>query len=230
MPLPFRFWQAKAAPALVIFALAALLLMPPSLPLSLVSNALAQEQDTDFIPAVDPFAPPPVPQRRPDVGSDPSIDSALGDLIRPAAQEGEPLFGSFIGVVRVLGGQSVGRVTGDVGTDIDATAIRGIEAEDPDVYAVAVLRTLDKITARMSTQEVTIGETIALGNLEVTPRRCLKNPPTETPESSAFLDIYEFPKDNEPEPVFQGWMFASSPALNAMEHPVFDVWLLDCRN
>ena len=47
---------------------------------------------------------------------------------------------------------------------------------------------------------------------------------------TAFLDIYELPKESDPEPVFQGWMFASSPALNAMEHPVFDVWLLDCKN
>ncbi len=82
----------------------------------------------------------------------------------------------------------------------------------------------------MSTQDVAIDETISLGSLQITPRKCLKNPPTETPESAAFLSIYEVPAEKEPEPVFQGWMFASSPALNAMEHPVFDVWLLDCKN
>ena len=179
---------------------------------------------------------PPVPQLRPDPtprtedDSAPDVESALGDLVRPAAREGEPLFGSFIGVVRILDARDGLKVAGDVGSDIDTDAVTTIEADDPLVYDVAVLRTLDKITARMSTEEVFIDEMIELGNLRVTPRRCLKNPPTETPESSAFLEIYELPKNLEPTPVFQGWMFASSPALNAMEHPVFDVWLLDCKN
>ena len=179
---------------------------------------------------------PPVPQLRPDPtprtedDSAPAVERALGDLVRPAAREGEPLFGSFIGVVRILDARDGLKVAGDVGSDIDTDAVTTIEADDPLVYDVAVLRTLDKITARMSTEEVFIDEMIELGNLRVTPRRCLKNPPTETPESSAFLEIYELPKNLEPTPVFQGWMFASSPALNAMEHPVFDVWLLDCKN
>ena len=179
---------------------------------------------------------PPVPQLRPDStprtedDSAPDVESALGYLVRPAAREGEPLFGSFIGVVRILDAGDGLKVAGDVGSDIDTDAVTTIEADDPLVYDVAVLRTLDKITARMSTEEVFIDEMIELGNLRVTPRRCLKNPPTETPESSAFLEIYELPKNLEPTPVFQGWMFASSPALNAMEHPVFDVWLLDCKN
>ena len=177
------------------------------------------------------FGIPPVPQQRPlDISRTPQIDTALGDLVKTPAGPGEPLFGSFIGVVRVLGASSTVRLAGDVGTDLDGDVVSLIEADDPDAFTLAVLRTLDKITARMSTQEVLIGETIELGNLRVTPRKCLKNPPTETPESSAFLDIYELAKESDPEPVFQGWMFASSPALNAMEHPVFDVWLLDCKN
>ena len=140
------------------------------------------------------------------------------------------MFGSFIGVVRILSSQDKTQVAGDVGANINTDAVTTIQADDPIVHDVAVLRTLDKITARMSTEEVFIDDMIELGNLQVTPRRCLKNPPTETPESSAFLEIYELPKDAAPTPVFQGWMFASSPALNAMEHPVFDVWLLDCKN
>lgn len=174
---------------------------------------------------------PPVPQKRPDANSrTPNDNNALGDLVRPAAAEGEPLFGSFIGVVRILDSQDTSRVTDDIGAEIGTEAVTSIQADDPIIHDVAVLRTLDKITARMSTEEVFIDDVIELGNLLVTPRRCLKNPPTETPESSAFLEIYELPKDAEPSPVFQGWMFASSPALNAMEHPVFDVWLLDCKN
>ena len=174
---------------------------------------------------------PPIPQARPSAQSrSEDIEDALGDLVRPAATEGEPLFGSFIGVVRILSSQDKTQVAGDVGANINTDAVTTIQADDPIVHDVAVLRTLDKITARMSTEEVFIDDMIELGNLQVTPRRCLKNPPTETPESSAFLEIYELPKDAAPTPVFQGWMFASSPALNAMEHPVFDVWLLDCKN
>ncbi len=178
---------------------------------------------------------PPLPQLRPAPPAAADEDrsdanNALGDLVRPAAQEGEPLFGSFIGVVRILNKRDGLKIAGDVGGDFDTDAVTTIEADDPLVYDVAVLRTLDKITARMSTEEVFIDDMMELGNLRVTPRRCLKNPPTETPESSAFLEIYELPKNLEPSPVFQGWMFASSPALNAMEHPVFDVWLLDCKN
>jgi len=174
---------------------------------------------------------PRIPQARPSAQSrSEDIEDALGDLVRPAATEGEPLFGSFIGVVRILSSQDKTQVAGDVGANINTDAVTTIQADDPIVHDVAVLRTLDKITARMSTEEVFIDDMIELGNLQVTPRRCLKNPPTETPESSAFLEIYELPKDAAPTPVFQGWMFASSPALNAMEHPVFDVWLLDCKN
>jgi hypothetical protein len=177
------------------------------------------------------FELPPIPELRPkNTSRSPQIDSALGDLVRPSAKEGDPLFGSFIGVVQILNTQDGPQIAGDVGGNVGVEDVTTIQADDPMVYDIAVLRTLDKITARMSTEEVFIDDMMELGNLRVTPRRCLKNPPTETPESSAFLEIYELPKNLEPSPVFQGWMFASSPALNAMEHPVFDVWLLDCKN
>ena len=177
------------------------------------------------------FELPPIPEPRPkNTSRSPQIDSALGDLVRPSAKEGDPLFGSFIGVVQILNPQDGPQIAGDVNGNVGVDDVTTIQADDPMVYDIAVLRTLDKITARMSTEEVFIDDMMELGNLRVTPRRCLKNPPTETPESSAFLEIYELPKNLEPSPVFQGWMFASSPALNAMEHPVFDVWLLDCKN
>ena len=188
----------------------------------LVVGAAALAQDAE--PTADPGTPAD------GNATEINTEDALGDLARTPAGEGEPLFGSFIGVVRVLGAQSIGAQAANVEGDFDAGALTGIQADDPDAYAIAELRLLDKITARMSTQDVAIDETITLGSLQITPRKCLKNPPTETPESAAFLSIYEVPAEKEPEPVFQGWMFASSPALNAMEHPVFDVWLLDCKN
>lgn len=95
---------------------------------------------------------------------------------------------------------------------------------------VAVLQGLDKITARISTFEIAVDETGRFGTFLITPRACRKRPPTETPESAVFIEIDEQKPDEEQGRLFTGWMFASSPALNAVEHPVYDVWLLDCRS
>lgn len=97
-----------------------------------------------------------------------------------------------------------------------------------DPYPVAVLRGLDKVTARVTTLDATVGETVRFGALEITVRTCDKRPPEEPPESAAFLEITEGRKGGPGVDVFTGWMFASSPALSAMDHPVYDVWVLDC--
>lgn len=93
-------------------------------------------------------------------------------------------------------------------------------------HRVAVLQGLDKVTARVRQIGAPVGETIELGSLAVTVRACLKTPPTEPPEAAAFLEIDE--RSNGSERIFEGWMFASSPGLSALEHPVYDVWVLDC--
>ncbi|HEY3146778.1 MAG TPA: DUF2155 domain-containing protein [Dongiaceae bacterium] len=101
-------------------------------------------------------------------------------------------------------------------------------------YAVqmdeAVLQGLDKITARISTIKVGVGETVNFGSLQITVKACDKRPPEETPESAAFLQVVEQKPGEAPITRFSGWMFASSPALSAMEHPVYDLWVLDCDN
>ncbi len=97
-------------------------------------------------------------------------------------------------------------------------------------FEVAVLQGLDKVTARISTIEAPMGETVRFGTLEIIARACDKRPPEEPPESTAFLDIWELRRGEPPTSVFRGWMYASSPALSALEHPVYDVWVLDCRN
>ncbi|MSO92958.1 MAG: DUF2155 domain-containing protein [Rhodospirillales bacterium] len=97
-------------------------------------------------------------------------------------------------------------------------------------YDVAVLQGLDKVTARVSTIEVPLGDVVRFGTLEIIARTCDKRPPEETPESVAFLDIWEVRRGEPTVSVFRGWMFASSPALSALEHAVYDVWVLDCRN
>jgi len=93
----------------------------------------------------------------------------------------------------------------------------------------AVLQGLDKITARISTFEAPLDETVTFGSLEIVARACHKTPPEETPESAAFLEITDVRPDSDSVRLFTGWMFASSPDLSAMEHPVYDVWVIDCR-
>ena len=95
---------------------------------------------------------------------------------------------------------------------------------------VAVLQGLDKVTARISTLEAAVGQTVRFGSLEVSVRACRKHPPEEPPESAAFLEIREKKADEEAKLLFSGWMFASSPALSALEHPVYDLWVVDCKN
>ena len=99
-----------------------------------------------------------------------------------------------------------------------------------DPHATAVLQTLDKVTARVSTVEVEVGRTVRFGSLLIKVQSCDKRPPEETPESAAFLEVSEQREGEAPLRIFTGWMFASSPALNALEHPVYDVWVLDCKN
>jgi len=101
----------------------------------------------------------------------------------------------------------------------------------------AVLQTLDKVTARTATITIPINKPSAVGPLFIEVKSCQKTPPTVQPESTGFLQIWEAkPKtataDNRTQSqwVFSGWMFASSPALSAMNHPVYDVWLKDCVN
>lgn len=95
---------------------------------------------------------------------------------------------------------------------------------------VAVLQGLDKVTARVSLVEAPVGEEVRFGTLAITARTCLETPPTEPPESAAFLEIRTI-EPGEPERTdFVGWMLASSPGLSALEHPVYDVWVIDCED
>ncbi len=98
-----------------------------------------------------------------------------------------------------------------------------------DPHGIAVLQTLDKVTARVATREVRVGTAFRVGSLLVGVYGCDKRPPEETPESAAFLDIQELRPGEPGVSVFVGWMFASSPAINSLEHPVYDVWVLDCK-
>ena len=91
----------------------------------------------------------------------------------------------------------------------------------------AVLHGLDKVTGRLSTMTVNVGEKATFGALDVYVRVCFTHPPEETPEHAAYLDIVENHPEGQTIP-FSGWMFASSPALSAMEHAVYDIWVVKC--
>jgi hypothetical protein len=100
---------------------------------------------------------------------------------------------------------------------------------------VLVMRGLDKVTARTQDFEIRIGEEYQFGSLTILPRYCRERPPEETPEIFVFVEIFDRRglnggiEDEQGERVFSGWMFASNPALNPLEHPVYDVWPIDCR-
>lgn len=95
-------------------------------------------------------------------------------------------------------------------------------------FPVVKLQSLDKVTARTMTFEAKVGSTIKFGPLYIKIQSCRKAPPIERPESASFLQIWEVTTDDQAEWVFSGWMFASSPSLSSMDHPIYDVWVIDC--
>lgn len=108
-------------------------------------------------------------------------------------------------------------------------AALGIAAPGTAEAQIAVLQGLDKVTARISTMDAPIGRAIRFGTLTITARHCSKTPPEELPEVKIYLEIVEVRPGEVPIPLFRGWMFGSSPAVSALEHPVYDVWAIDCR-
>ena len=94
---------------------------------------------------------------------------------------------------------------------------------------IAAFSGLDKITGRITNFDVYIDETVQFGALQLTPRACYTRPPTETQRTSVFLEVDQVSLKGGTQRIFTGWMFADSPALNAIDHPVYDIWLVDCK-
>lgn len=94
---------------------------------------------------------------------------------------------------------------------------------------IAVFAALDKVTGRISHLEIPMNQTVEFGALKVTPRVCDTRPPTEPPNTTSFVEVDEVTLTGEVQRIFTGWMFAESPGLHAVEHPVFDVWLTNCK-
>jgi len=97
-----------------------------------------------------------------------------------------------------------------------------------------VLRTLDKVTATTEDYTVKIGEELTYGSLTVAVKHCEKRPPEDVPETYAFLQIDDLKRngkgdDGQEDRVFSGWMMASNPAISALDHAVYDIWVIDCK-
>ena len=105
------------------------------------------------------------------------------------------------------------------------------EDQRPPPETVTVARALDKVTAQITDLELPENRTVVFGSLAITARHCESTPPTEAPETFAFLQIDEIEPDQQPQRrrLFSGWMIASSPALNPLQHPVYDVWVIGCE-
>jgi hypothetical protein len=110
-----------------------------------------------------------------------------------------------------------------------AALAAGPALADKIKHPVAIFAGLDKITGRIISFEVNVDETVQFGSLHVTPRVCYTRPPTEAPHTTGFVEVEEVEKENQFKKIFSGWMFAASPGLSAAEHPVYDVWLTDCK-
>ncbi len=114
-----------------------------------------------------------------------------------------------------------------------AQQLRPPEPSQVPAAIAAILQGLDKITARVSRFEAPIDQPVRFGTLVITVRACVKRPPEEPPETAAFLEIDEVRADANSaatKRIFSGWMFASSPAVSALEDPVYDVTVLDCKS
>ncbi|MGD9542841.1 MAG: DUF2155 domain-containing protein [Methylocystis sp.] len=130
---------------------------------------------------------------------------------------------------------------------VGAWALFAVAASaEPIRHPTAVFAGLDKTTGRIINFDVTIDETVQFGALQVTPRVCNTRPQTETPQTTSFVEVDELVLKSEPRSearaeaakvegkqeakrIFSGWMFAASPGLHGVEHPVYDVWLVDCK-
>ncbi|MGE0827933.1 MAG: DUF2155 domain-containing protein [Hyphomonadaceae bacterium] len=104
----------------------------------------------------------------------------------------------------------------------------------PAMAETAVLRGLNKVTGMAEDFRAPIGRAVRFGSLEIVARSCRKAAPEETPEVTIYVQVFDHPaarqgEERPREEVFHGWLFASSPGISALEHPVYDIWAIDCR-
>ena len=108
-------------------------------------------------------------------------------------------------------------------------ATPGAALADKIAHPTTVFEGLDKITGRTISFDVAIDETVQFGSLQITPRVCYSRPPTEAPQTDVFAQVDEIDEKKGLKRIFSGWMFADSPGLHAIEHPIYDIWLTSCK-
>lgn len=125
---------------------------------------------------------------------------------------------------------------GVFGAIVAGALVLGAVAEPAAAQTAAVLRGLDKVTGHTKDIVAPLGRPQRFGRLEIVARACEKARPEDPPEVKAFIEVYDNPVSRDPKTpaervkIKEGWIFASSPALNALEHPIYDVWAIDCRS
>jgi hypothetical protein len=221
---------------LLYFALAALL------PFLGTVNAQQRPQTIDDL--FNPRPTAPVPQDPPAQQQPRPGDIQREDLPPPGAKEakqkakkkredaaqqqpefqGERSFKDIMGPPKG-GERETARGKSKVLPEVPVPQQQEVKVENP----TAVFSGLDKITGRIYPFEVAIKETVQFGALRVTPQACYTRPPTEQQNTTGFVEVDELTLEGKIRRVFTGWMFATSPGLNAVEHPIYDVWLVDCK-
>lgn len=94
----------------------------------------------------------------------------------------------------------------------------------------AILQGLNKVTAKTSELKIKIGEQVDFGKLTIKAKKCWKSPPSQRPENKILLEITENNDDGVKKVIFYGWMFSSSPSISGLEHPIYDITAIECKN
>ena len=119
--------------------------------------------------------------------------------------------------------------TGDSSNALKQLTVANAIPDKDGVRRAVVLRGLDKMTGRPTNIFAPVGVPVDFATLTVTARYCYSTPPSEPPETTAFIEIVDHPADQPARRVFSGWMHASSPSLNGLQHPLYDVWVISCK-
>ncbi len=131
-----------------------------------------------------------------------------------------------------IGGGSTGRarwIGVSAAAFVALVCATGLARADKIKNGTAVFSGLDKITGRIISFEAAMDETVQFGSLKVTSRACLTRPATEAPQTDTFVEVDEVSAGKEDKRIFSGWMYAASPGLHGIEHPVYDIWLTNCK-
>jgi hypothetical protein len=211
---------------------------PPRPPADIPNGALPAQPPPAQYPAQSPnsrqYAPPPVGPPPSGIQAQPLPPPPGGTLAPPPAASNQP------GGQRARVGPPPAGVPAqpanppppqpaDTAPQPDDTVVTEMPTQKIE-NGRAVFSGLDKITGRIISFDAAVGETVQFGALQVTARVCYTRPPTEATNTDAFVEVDEVTLQGEIKRIFNGWMFAASPGLHAVEHPIYDVWLTDCAS